>query len=87
MPNRRQHLRASKILLGTNNPIVHDLLDTYLPIEEHRRTHTPENINQIGALLGAEAKTEAWLHFFLDYGIVELPKKYKADSNGKKNNI
>lgn len=71
MPNRSQHLKSSKFLLGHSNPIVHDLLDRYLPIEEHRRTHTPENINAIGQLLGKEAKTEAWLHFFLDYSLAK----------------
>ena len=74
-PSLREHLRASKELLGYSNPIVHQILDRYLPVEEHRRTHTPEYIKRIGELLGEEAKTEAWLHFFLDYKIVQLPKR------------
>ena len=74
MPNRREHLRASKVLLGYSNPIVHDILDRYLPIEEHRRTHRPETMRRIGKLLGKEAETEAWLHFFLDYKLAKLPE-------------
>jgi hypothetical protein len=70
MPNRKQHLKASKNLLGYSNSIVHDILDKYLPIEEHRRTHNPQTIKQIGALLGKEAETEAWLHFFMDYHFI-----------------
>ena len=72
MPKRSQHLKASRVILGYSNPVVHDILDRYLPIEEHRRTHTPETIAAIGDLLGPEARTEAWLHFFLDYRLLDL---------------
>ena len=70
MPTRSEHLKASKLLLGTKNPLVHDLLDRSTPIAEHRRTHTPEYITKIQDLLGEDAGREAWLHFFMDYGII-----------------
>ena len=71
MPTRRIHLKASKELLGYCNPLVHDILDSYLPITEHRRTHNPGTIRLIGELLGEDAKREAWLHFLLDYGLAK----------------
>lgn len=70
MSNRQKHLQLSKQLLGYSNPLVHDILDRSLPIEEHRRTHTPETIKLIGQLLGKDAEREAWLHLFADYKIV-----------------
>ena len=71
MPKRRQHLKLSRELLGYCNPLVHDILDRSLPIEEHRRTHTPETIRLIGELLGSDAKREGWLHLLADYGLVK----------------
>ena len=68
MPSRKEHLKASKVWLGYATPIVHDLLDRYLPTAtEHRRTHTPSSIKAIGVLLGKDAEREAWLHFLMDY--------------------
>jgi hypothetical protein len=72
MPVRKIHLRASRKLLGYSNPLVHDILDTHLPIEEHRRTHNPRTIRLIGELLGEDAEREAWLHFLLDYGLCKI---------------
>jgi hypothetical protein len=70
VPNRIEHLKLSRELLGYSNPLVHDILDRSLPIEEHRRTHSPETINLIGKLLGEDAKREAWLHLLADYRLV-----------------
>lgn len=70
MPRRRVHLRVSRELLGSCDPLVHEILDRGLPIAEHRRTHRPETCALIGELLGPEARREAWLHLFLDYGLV-----------------
>jgi hypothetical protein len=74
MPNRKEHLKISKDLLGYCNPMVHDILDKSLPIAEHRRTHRPETCQLIGQLLGKDAEREAWLHLFADYGIVKTSK-------------
>ena len=74
MPTRRVHLKLSRDLLGYCNPLVHDILDKSLPIEEHRRTHTPETVKLIGQLLGEDAKREAWLHLFADYGLLKENK-------------
>lgn len=72
MPNRRIHLKASKELLGTKNPIVHDILDYQSPTLEHRFRHTPKTVELI-ATMGKEAEREAWLHIFMDWGIIEYP--------------
>ena len=74
MPTRRVHLRLSKELLGYSNPLVHDILDRGLPIQEHRRTHTPETVALIGRLLGDDARREAWLHLLADYGIMRITR-------------
>jgi len=82
IPTKKEHIRLSKRYLGYSIPIVHDILDRYLPIPEHRRTHRPEMIKLIGELLGEEAKTEAWLHFLADYGFVKgkwLKKPIRKD--------
>lgn len=72
MPSRRVHLRLSRELLGYCNPVVHDILDRGLPIEEHRRTHRPETMRLIGELLGKDAMREGWLHVMADYGLVKV---------------
>jgi len=69
VPKRQVHLKVSKKILGYANPIVHDILDTRLPISEHRRSHNPETIILIGKLLGKDCEREAWLHFLMDYGL------------------
>ena len=74
MPTKRVHLKANKELLGYCNSLVHDILDSRLPIAEHRRTHDPRTIRLIGELLGKDAEREAWLHFLLDYGLAEKPE-------------
>lgn len=71
MPSQREHLRASKRLLGTANPLVHRIFDMPSPKREHRHRHHPETARLIGELLGFEAKREAWLHLFIDWGIIE----------------
>lgn len=84
MPNRKQHLRASKILLGYVEPLVHDILDRDIKGIEHRITHEPKTVQRIGDLLGTRAKTEAWLHIFLDYKIAHLPNLKKVVAPQKK---
>lgn len=74
MPSRSQHLRASRLVFGNAIPVVHDILDRYLPDIEHRRTHDPTVIKKIAELLGERAKEEAWLHFMLDYKLADYRK-------------
>jgi len=71
VPNLRTHLKASKELLGTSNPIVHKILDSQGPGLEHRYRHTPETIEAIRVLYGEEAEREAWLHILMDWQLVK----------------
>lgn len=77
MPSRREHLRASKKLLGTANPWVHSLIDLPSPKKEHRYRHSPETVRLIVELLGTdenlkkEIRREGWLHLFMDWGWVD----------------
>lgn len=70
MPNLRVHLKTSKELLGTQNPLVHQLLDAQTHTLEHRYRHIPKTVELIGETLGKEAKREAWLHIFMDWRLV-----------------
>lgn len=70
MPSLRAHLKASKTLLGTQNPLVHQILDAQNPTLEHRYRHNPKTVELIGELLGEDAKREAWLHILMDWGLV-----------------
>jgi hypothetical protein len=38
---------------------------------EHRFRHNPETVDLIFRLYGEEAKREAWLHIFMDVGLIE----------------
>jgi hypothetical protein len=67
--------------------MVHDILDKYLPIEEHRRTHNPQTIKAIGELLGKDAETEAWLHFLMDYHLIFFPKKFLRGDSVKREGL
>ena len=71
MPSLRVHLKASKELLGTRNVIVHKILDNPSPTLEHRYRHNVKVVNLIGEVYGHEAKREAWLHVFMDWGLIE----------------
>jgi hypothetical protein len=71
MPDLRTHLKASKRLLGTQNPLVHRILDLPTRTLEHRFRHTPRTVAAIAELFGEDARREAWLHLFMDWGIVE----------------
>jgi hypothetical protein len=71
VPNLREHLKASKILLGTQNPLVHKILDFQNATLEHRFRHIPKTVEMITELLGEEAGREAWLHIFMDFGLVK----------------
>ena len=70
MPSLRTHLKASKKLLGTQYPLVHRILDYQSPTLEHRFRHNPNTVELIASLLGEDAKREAWLHIFMDWGII-----------------
>lgn len=70
MPNLRVHLKASKRLLGTQNPWVHQLLDYQGVNLEHRYRHTPEKVEAIVELLGEEVRREAWLHMLMDWKLI-----------------
>ena len=71
MPSLKRHLKASKELLGTANPLVHQILDSPSPKLEHRYRHNPHTVEEIGKLLGEDAEREAWLHIFMDWGLVK----------------
>ena len=73
MPAKREHLRASRILLGTQTPVVHELLE--LAVKRQGMEHgylisNSDYLGMIGQLLGQEAKREAVLHILQDWGIV-----------------
>ncbi|HXL02239.1 MAG TPA: hypothetical protein PK016_03855 [Candidatus Atribacteria bacterium] len=73
MPPKREHLRASRILLGTQTPVVHELLE--LAVRKQGMEHgylvsNSDYLGMIGNLLGQEAKREAVLHILQDWGIV-----------------
>ena len=70
MPDLRTHLKASREKLGTQNRLVHQILDQMTPTLEHRFRHTPKTVEMIGELLGEDAKREAWLHILMDWKIV-----------------
>jgi len=73
MASKREHLRASKILLGTQTPVVHELLELAVKrqgIEHGYLISNVDSLAMIGQLLGPEAKREAVLHILQDWGIV-----------------
>lgn len=70
MPSLRVHLKASKQLLGTQNRLVHRLLDYQGANLEHRYRHTPKKVEAIANLLGEEARREAWLHILMDWKLI-----------------
>ena len=71
MPSLRSHLKASREFLGTENPLVHKILDLPSPKLEHRYRHNPHTVELIGELLGDDAKREAWLHILMDWGLIK----------------
>ncbi|MDD5497815.1 MAG: hypothetical protein PHP36_05245 [Atribacterota bacterium] len=73
MPAKREHLRASRILLGTQTPVIHDLLELAVRrsgIEHGYLFSNSDYLAMIGQLLGQEAKREAVLHILQDWGVV-----------------
>ena len=74
MPILREHLKASKFLLGHSNKIVHQLLDEaslkYPGIGHRTFGHDLEAVKLIGKLLGKDAENEAFLHLLQDWGWV-----------------
>lgn len=74
MARKKEHLRVSKILLGTQYPIVHTFLDEavkQLGAKHRYLSHNVEYLDIIEKHLGGkEAKREAMLHLLQDWGVV-----------------
>lgn len=83
MPNLREHLRISKQLLGVSNTLVHRLLDYQGSSLEHRYRHNPKTVKAIQDLLGDEARLEAWLHIFTDWGFIRDDLKLSRQGRQK----
>jgi len=76
LASRQEHLRASKVLLGHSDPLIHNLMDRSVRMLGYKYryiNHNMEYIHRIGELLGREAELEAFLHFLMD---IELVTKY-----------
>jgi len=75
MPNRREHIKCAKRLLGSATPVVHTILDQNIRLfggRQHRYfTHNLDTINSIGILLGPQARKEAILHIIQDWGLIQ----------------
>lgn len=84
MPNLREHLKISELLLGYSNPLVHRILDYQGRNLEHRFRHTPKTALFIKEAFGDDEYVEAWLHIFSDWGIFRMPGKGSSDSTVKK---
>lgn len=73
MPDRREHLRAAKVLLGYCDPLVHRLMDEAphrLGLRHRYVTHNSEYLLALEKLLGREARLEATLHLLQDWHLV-----------------
>lgn len=73
MPNRQEHLRAAKALLGHADPLVHILMNRAIERMGPRYLYVRHNaayISAIKELLGEDARLEATLHLLQDWGIV-----------------
>ena len=74
MPILREHLRASRLLLGHSNKLVHQLMDEackkYPGIMHRTWGHDLDDVSLIGRLLGKDAEDEAFLHLLMDDGYV-----------------
>jgi len=84
LASRQEHLRASKVLLGHSDPLVHSLMDRSVRMLGYKYryiNHNMEYIHHIGELLGREAELEAFLHFLMD---MELVTKYDYRKRRKK---
>jgi len=76
LASKREHLRASKVLLGSSDPLVHALMDQEVRMLGYKYryiSHNMEYIENIGRLLGREAELQAFLHLLMD---MELVTKY-----------
>jgi hypothetical protein len=70
VPNRKEHLRAERKLLGSKTPLVHILLDSAIKQYgyQHRYlTHNAEFIKLIEQCLGKDAKRTAIIHILQDW--------------------
>ncbi len=73
MASKQEHLRASKVLLGHADPLVHNLMDRDVRLLGYKYrylNHNMEYVHNIGKLLGKEAELEAFLHLLVDMGLV-----------------
>jgi len=73
LASKREHLRASKVLLGDSDPLVHSLMDREVRMLGYKYryiSHNMEYIHNIGELLGKEAELQAFLHLLIDIGLV-----------------
>jgi len=73
LASRREHLRASKVLLGYSDPLVHSLMDREVRMLGYKYryvSHNMEYIHNIGELLGKGAELQAFLHLLIDLGFV-----------------
>jgi len=71
--SKREHLRASKVLLGYSDPLVHSLMDREVMMLGYKYRyirHNMEYIHQIGELLGEQAELQAFLHLLMDIGLI-----------------
>jgi len=71
--SKREHLRASKVLLGYSDPLVHSLMDREVRMLGYKYRyvrHNMEYIHQIGELLGEQAELQAFLHLLMDIGLI-----------------
>jgi len=71
--SKREHLRASEVLLGYSDPLVHSLMDQEVRMLGYKYRyirHNMEYIHKIGELLGKEAELQAFLHLLMDMGLV-----------------
>ncbi len=73
MASKREHLRASEVLLGYSDPLVHGLMDQEVRMLGYKYRyirHNMEYIHKVGELLGKEAELQAFLHLLMDMGLV-----------------
>jgi len=85
LASKREHLRASKVLLGYCDPLVHTLMDREVRMLGYRYryvSHNMEYIHNIGKLLGKEAELQAFLHLLMDMGLVSK-YDYRKKRSGK----
>lgn len=71
MARLKDHQKISRELLGSDNILVHKILDHQSSTLEHRFRHTPKTVDQISDLLGEENRVIAWLHLLTDWHLFD----------------